>query len=258
MNTPPPSPSLLGQPTPAALPTAPAEAHRLLDLLYDGFYMLLLMRDRHAPLDAATFRERLKDFLQQVDRGARRLQADAEDIYLVKYAFCALVDERVLGAHPSLRQDWERRPLQLELFGEQLAGEHFFDKLEACRQQGAARLQALEVFHLCLLLGFQGRYLLEGTEKLGYLTARLGDEIAHHKGQRAPFAPHWQSPDHIRHQLRHEVPLWVAGALFALAGLVAFMGLRWHLDRATTQDLAGYQQLVRLPAQQAHVTITLP
>ena len=59
--------------------------------------MLLLMRDRHAPLDAATFRERLKDFLQQVDRGARRLQADAEDIYLVKYAFCALVDERDRG-----------------------------------------------------------------------------------------------------------------------------------------------------------------
>ena len=258
MNAPLPSPSLLGQPTPAATPAPPAEAHRLLDLLYDGFYMLLLLRDRHAPVDAATFRNRLKDFLQQIDRGGRRLQADAEDIYLVKYAFCALVDERVLGAHPALRQDWEQRPLQLELFGEQLAGEHFFDKLEACRQQGAARLQALEVFHLCLLMGFQGRYLLEGTEKLGYLTARLGDEIAHHKGQRAPFAPHWQSPDHIRHQLRHEVPLWVAGALFGLAGLVAFMGLRWHLDRSTTQDLAGYQQVVRLPAQQAHVTITLP
>ena len=36
MNTPLPSPSLLGQTTPAALPTAPAEAHRLLDLEWMG------------------------------------------------------------------------------------------------------------------------------------------------------------------------------------------------------------------------------
>jgi type VI secretion system protein ImpK len=32
---------------------------------------------------------------------------------------------------------------------------------------------------------------LEGAEKLNYLTARLGDEIAHLKGKSAGFAPHW-------------------------------------------------------------------
>jgi type VI secretion system protein ImpK len=56
------------------------------------------------------------------------------------------------------------------------------------------RLQALEVFHMCLLLGFQGKYALEGTEKLGYLTARLGDEILHLQGRRSAFAPHWAPP----------------------------------------------------------------
>ncbi len=47
---------------------------------------------------------------------------------------------------------------------------------------------------MCLLLGFEGRYTLDGHEKLSYLTARLGDEIAHMRGtnpvsRRTPNVP---------------------------------------------------------------------
>lgn len=58
-----------------------------------------------------------------------------------------------------------------------------------------------------------GKYLLEGPEKLAYLTARLGDEIAHMKGKRAAFAPHWPLPDQIAHRLKREVPVWAIGAV---------------------------------------------
>jgi type VI secretion system protein ImpK len=154
--------------------------------------------------------------------------------------------------------DANAQPLQLEMFGDQLAGEHFFDRLEQLRAQGAAKVQVLEVFHMCLLLGFQGKYLIEGTEKLGYLTARLGDEIATHKGKRAEFAPHGLAPDRIVHKLRAEAPLWVLGSVLALATLLAFIGLRWMLQRQTQNDLSAYQQVITLPAQSANVTITLP
>ncbi len=240
------------------------EAQCLMDLMVDGFYMLFLLKNRYVPTGADELRGRIRDFLAQVERGAKKLgqagaPADAEHLYLAKYAFCALVDEVVLTTLPSQRDAWARRPLQLELFGEQLAGENFFERLEGLRREGAPRLQVLEVFHMCLLMGFQGKYMLEGgTEKLGYLCDRLGDEIAHLKGQKAAFAPHWQAPDSVMHRLRSEVPLWVAGALFALAGLVAFTGLRWQLGRETAQDLARYDQVVKLPAPTAHVTITLP
>ena len=126
------------------------------------------------------------------------------------------------------------------------------------RAQGARRLQVLEVFHMCLLLGFQGKYLLEGSEKLGYYTARLGDEIAHLKGKRAPFAPHWAAPDKVMHTLRHEVPLWAVASVVALFGLAAFIGLRWQLGRTTQGDLSAYQDVVKLPPRAAHLTITLP
>lgn len=255
------APSLLGNPRPgpaAPRAAAPVEAKTLLDLMYDGFYMLFLLRNRYSPADAESFRARLKDFLSGVDRGARKLGTSAEDVYLAKYAFCALVDERVMMSQSAVRAAWERKPLQLEMFGDQLAGESFFERLEQTRQQGASKLQVLEVFHMCLLMGFQGKYLIEGTEKLGYLTARLGDEIAHLKGRRAEFAPHALPPDRVSHKLRAEVPLWVVASMFALAGLLAFIGLRFALDRQTLGDLAAYAQVIKMPAQTAHVTITLP
>lgn len=240
-------------------PTVPAREPRdLMDLMYDGFYMLFLLRNGAVPAGEPEFRERLRTFLASFERGAQRLQAPAEDQYLSKFAFCALVDETILASRLSIRDAWERKPLQLEYFGEQLAGDRFFEHLEKLRQEGAVRIQVLEVFHMCLLLGFQGRYVLEGSEKLSYLTARVGDEIAQMRGKRAAFAPHWMAPDAIAHKLRREVPLWVIGSVFALMGLLAYLGLLAVLSRQTEGELSRYAQVVKLAPQAANVTITLP
>jgi type VI secretion system protein ImpK len=234
------------------------QAKSLLDLMYDGFYMLFLLKNRHHPQDEATFAVRINRFLDEFEKGAKKLDVSVEDIYAAKYAFCAAVDETVLASQFKIRDAWERRPLQLLVFGEQLAGENFFNRLELLRSQGAPRLQALEVFHLCLLLGFKGKYIIEGPEKLSYLTARLGDEIAIHKGKRAAFSPHWQRPDQVAHALKREVPIWVIGSVFALMGLLAFLGLRAALTKSTESNLQGYSNVVKLAPKSANLTITLP
>ncbi|HSW04176.1 type IVB secretion system protein IcmH/DotU [Aquabacterium sp.] len=234
------------------------DARSLLDLLYDGCYMIFLLKNGQAPTDAAEFRDRLRQFLAGFERGAQRLGLEADNVFLAKFAFCALVDEVILMADFKIRDEWERRPLQIEFFGEQLAGERFFEYLDKLRQGGAPRVQVLEVFHMCLLLGFQGRYLLEGSEKLAYLTARLGEEIAHLRGRRAAFAPHGEAPDRVAHRLKSEVPLWVIGSVFALVAALGFIGLKAMLNRQTAADLVGYDGIVKLAPQAAHVTITLP
>ena len=257
------APSLFGAPSPThaahtASAAAPTEAHSLLDLMYDGFYLLFLLKGKHAPQDADIFRERIKQFLTAFERGATRMNASAEDVYACKYAFCATVDEAVLMSGFKVKEAWQRLPLQVQFFGEQLAGEQFFEKLEELRRQGAPRVQAMEVFHMCLLLGFQGKYLIEGSEKLGYLTARLGDEIARIKGQGAGFAPHWAAPDRIQHQLKNEVPLWVVASVFGLMALLAYTGLRWQLGQHTSESLGQAHHIVQLAPQVANITITLP
>lgn len=238
--------------------TTPREACSLLDLMYDGFYLLFLLKAKHAPLEADVFRERIKQFLTAFERGATKLHATAEDVYACKYAFCATVDEAVLMSGFRAREAWQRLPLQLQFFGEQLAGEQFFEKLEELRRHGLPRVQTLEVFHMCLLLGFQGRYLIEGSEKLNYLTARLGDEVARLKGQGAGFAPHWAAPDKVQNQLKNEVPLWVVGAVFGFLALAGFLGLRWQLTEHTKGSLGELHHIVQMPPQVANITITLP
>nr|WP_255581769.1 type IVB secretion system protein IcmH/DotU [Cupriavidus sp. AU9028] len=257
-------PSLFGDtpagPSGAAPDSGDASRHArtLLDLLYDGFFMLFLLRNGQAPDSADAFRDKVRGFLDEFDRGARRLQVSADDVFDAKYAFCAAIDETILASSFAIRPEWERRPLQLVLFGEQLAGEAFFTRLETLRAQGAPRLQALEVFHMCLLLGFRGKYILEGPEKLAYLTARLGDEIAAIKGKRAPFAPHWPLPDKIAHTLKRETPLWIFGAVFALIALLAFVGVSTVLDGQTAEAMQDYSQVIKLGPRFSHLTISLP
>jgi type VI secretion system protein ImpK len=111
---------------------------------------------------------------------------------------------------------------------------------------------------MCLLLGFQGRYILEGTEKLNYLTSRLGDEIAHMKGRRGGFAPHAERPDQIRHKLRSDLPLWVLYSVFGLICVLGYVGLRTSLGRTSEARMNGYSDVVKMAPRAANLTITLP
>jgi type VI secretion system protein ImpK len=230
----------------------------LVDLMHDGFYLLLLLKNRYTPSDADQFRTQLRRLLDNFERNARFLHASADDIYAAKYAFCAAVDETVLSSTMPIREVWERAPLQLMLFGDQLAGQNFYVKLKEVRHRGEASVQALEVFYMCLLTGFQGKYMLDGKEKLNYLIATLDKEIAHLKGKRAQFAPHAKSPDNIRHLMKADIPMWVVGATLALLGIVTYAGLSWLLAQHTNSGLGGYFDVIKLAPKVANITISLP
>lgn len=230
----------------------------LVELLHDGFYLLLLLKNRYVPGDAEQFSAQLRRLLDNFERQARRLNVSAEDVYAAKYAFCAAVDETILSSEMGIREVWERAPLQLLLFGEQLAGENFYTELEEVRRRGEASVQTLEVFYMCMLTGFQGKYMLDGKEKLNYLIATLDKEIAHLKGKRAPFAPHWKAPDNVKHMIKADVPMWVMGSALAFLGIVTYAGLSWLLARHTNEVLENYFDIVKLAAKVAHITISLP
>lgn len=254
------TPSLFST-VPSARPeesTVECPARSLVDLLYDGFYMLILLHNRSTPKTPEEFSGNIQKFLDQFERSAKKNNFSAEDIFDAKYAFCATVDEAVLTSKLNIREVWERRPLQLVLFGDQLAGEHFFDKLETARNGGASRINALEVFHMCLLVGFAGRYLLEGPEKLKYLTSQLGEQIAHIKGKAAAFAPHWAAPDSISNAIKRDIPLWIIASVLALLGLIAYVGLDWHASSTIQQTLSPFKNIIQLAPRAPTLFITLP
>lgn len=200
------------------------------DLLEDGIYLLFLLRGKNAPSSCAEFNQRIDQYLSTFDRVCKTFNKSADAVMDAKYAFCALLDEIILSSRLSIRDDWEQSPLQLRLFGEHLAGETFFNKLEQLRQDAARNIEQLEVFHACLILGFQGKYLLEGTEKLNYLIAKLGQEIAAVRGPSKGFSPNWQIPFKFNEYVRHELPLWLYYALLAVGAIALFLVLQWLLS----------------------------
>lgn len=159
--------------------------------MHDGFYLIFLIRNQYVPADPQRFREKILDLLNRFEQQAKKLQFSADDIHDAKYAFCALIDETIVTqqdpSYFNLQNSWLISPLQLSLFGSQLAGYQFFEILEQLRSRGKERLAALEVFHYCLLLGFQGKYRIESIESLNHLVARVGDEIDYLKGKKWLF-----------------------------------------------------------------------
>lgn len=209
----------------------PAGSPTLRDLLEDGVYLLFLLKEGHPPGHAAEFNDKLDPFLGQFERNARNFGKSPEAITQSKFAFCALIDEIILSSSFELRDEWERMPLQLRLFGEHLAGESFFNRLEALRLDPNKNLELLEVFYTCLLLGFQGKYLLEGKEKLDYLKQKLAQEIQQARGGKAEFAPNWRLPQRFQAYLRHELPIWLYLALLAVVGIVIYGSYRLLLSQ---------------------------
>jgi type VI secretion system protein ImpK len=133
-----------------------------LALLYQGLLtgIVRMQAGRQRITDGEAFRRRTKSALQDVEREATAAGYDGEDIRDTHFAIVAFLDSVVLHSNDPARAEWERRTLQEELFGQAVAGVVFFEKLERFRaRRDSERLaDILEVYLLCMLLGFEGRY----------------------------------------------------------------------------------------------------
>ena len=102
----------------------------------------------------ATCEHRLNDFVTR----AQRAGYGHETIDAARYAFVALIDERILASNLPVRAAWLDNPLQLRLYDSFAAGEEFFTRMDKFRApRDAERADGLEVFHCCLALGFRGK-----------------------------------------------------------------------------------------------------
>ena len=140
----------------------PAGFSENLALFYQGLLtgvVRLQGQRQHIP-DSEAFRRRTKATLQEVERAAAASGYDPQDIQDTHFAVVAFLDSVVLNSKDPVRAEWERRPLQEELFGKADAGIVFFEKLDRfCSRRDSEQLgDILEVYLLCLLLGFEGRY----------------------------------------------------------------------------------------------------
>ena len=180
----------------------------------------LVMPLRAGGGDAPTdLREQILDGFDMFERMAFERQINTADVQQAKFAVAAFIDESVMASSWPHRMEWMGNPLQLQLFGEHLGGEVFFVRLGELRQRGEQSLDVLELYYVCLQLGFEGVYKLRGLEQLMALQVDLRSQIDGHRGVPDPrLAPQGQPREHLFSRVGREVPYWVIGAV-----TVAFM-----------------------------------
>lgn len=129
------------------------------------------------PIDAESLRGKIKYAINQFERAAQEQSVDMETIARSKYALIAFIDELVIQGGGEVSHRWAMYPLQLEFFGQNTAGQRFFLQLDELRLQGETFIDALEIYYLCLTLGFEGQFRAYERSDLLKLTQELMNQI---------------------------------------------------------------------------------
>lgn len=171
-------------------------------------------------------RPKIAGMLDDFEKRAERYRFNHKVIQVSKFALAAFVDETVLTNNFPLRNEWEKNPLQLEYFGEQLAGNKFFEKLEAMLKQMEVTRDAVEVYYFCMLLGFKGRYAVYEQDKLLAIMQATANALVK-AGKIVPveLSPHWLANDQPVPPEKKGMPIWAKIGAFGGLGLAIIVYL---------------------------------
>lgn len=221
--------------TEAVMQGAVAATHEkptLKDLVQDFISMALIVRRGRQVTSVDAFEASVDSFFKTLEHDARSADYSVDEVKDTQYALCAFLDESVLRSGENvLRNHFELQPLQFRYFGVHLAGEGFFEKIESLRSDVKANLDVLEVYHLCLALGFEGKFSLGQKDQLRYLANTLGQDIARYRKTPKALSPDWALPDQVSQMLRHEVPVWLYLVLIGLLCVAVYLTLDWLLGK---------------------------
>ncbi|HEV2493958.1 MAG TPA: DotU family type IV/VI secretion system protein [Terriglobia bacterium] len=228
----PPSRSVQAEP-------APRRSDNLALVFQELFTVIVRLRsNRQAVADAEAFRNAMRGALKRAEQDALTRGYNSDDVRLAAFALVAFLDESVLNSRKPVFEDWSRKPMQEELFGGHMAGEVFFQTLERLlgRRDSRELADLLEVFELCLLLGFKGRYSISGPEALRGIRDAVAEKIGRIRGPLGRLSPGW-APDPVAP--RYTDP-WIRRLLFAgvaclVLAVVLFVGFKFSLSSGISE-----------------------
>jgi type VI secretion system protein ImpK len=170
-----------------------ARSSENLAFLYQGLLTIIvrLQAGREQIPEAQSFRARVKKLLLDAEREAKRVGYEADDIKDASLAVVAFLDSVVLHSSEAGHAEWVRQSLADELLEVANAGEVFFDKLDELRGRRNSQdlADVLEVYALCLLLGFEGRYSERQRGELSSVKDKVRRRLEEIEGKPEQLSP---------------------------------------------------------------------
>jgi type VI secretion system protein ImpK len=229
-----------------ALPSTRGRARmeNSLDALAAPVFELVLQLRAGQVKPSNDLRRHVDEMVKHLEERGRELRYSDEQRKSVKFALAAFVDETMLTSDFPMRDIWEKNPLQLEYFGEHLAGVKFFERLEEMFKQPEENGEVIEIYYLCLLLGFKGQYNIYFEEQLKGIIKNTAEQLRRiNRLTDNELSPHWKAADQPEPPSDSSLPLWakmgggVGVTLVVLIFLVLYVLLRSDVTSAKQQLL---------------------
>jgi type VI secretion system protein ImpK len=225
---------------------APGRSENLALVLQELITAAVRLRSgRQQVSDAEVFRRQVLQAVQVADRTAREKGYAGDDIRLAIFAVVAFLDETILNLRQPVFGEWVRKPLQEELFGRHLAGEAFFENLDGilARREAEVVADLLEVYQICILLGYLGKYSITGKGELRSLIAQIHDKIQRIRKTGSEISPSWRPPAGAAAAppdpwAKRVLIAFVASLVLAI-GLFAIYTMSLSSGVSSARDLAG-------------------
>jgi len=193
---------------------------KLSDLSSECLILILQLRSTDEYGDADVLKTRVYEMFERFESNARKFAIDNEKTRMAKFALVAFLDETIISSSWSLKEAWLSDPVQIKLFETFNAGEEFFNFLNELSQRTGANKEVLEVYYLCLSLGFKGKYQLQSPENLRKIIDDLNLEL-HPETYRDidSISPNGKPGQSFVQTVRSGLPLWV----YPLGALIVFV-----------------------------------
>ena len=198
--------------------------------------LMIKLRTTMQHANVPDLHKRLTNEIKTFESKTRNAGIASDSVIAARYLLCSVIDEVVLNTPWGASSGWSQHSL-LSLFHQETSGgEKCFLILQRMLETPGTHLDILELFYICLSLGFQGKYrvVARGNEQIEQIRDNLYQTIENHRPVAAPeLSPHWEGAVKPKRGMTNFIPLWVFASV-VMAGLVlTYSGFRYWLYEST-------------------------
>lgn len=199
--------------------------------------------------DPAGLHRQLLARVKEFETAAQASGVPQQKVIAARYVLCTFIDEVAAATPWGTSGTWAEHNLLQEFHDERDGGEKAFKLLERLGEDVAANLDVLELFYVCIALGFEGRYRSKtnGRAQLDAISARLVDVLrpADSKQTSRTLSLRWTGVSLQRSRALSVLPVWAVVAVGAVIVLGAYLFLNARLN---TLSRPAFRQIAAVPA----------
>ncbi|MDC0662903.1 type IVB secretion system protein IcmH/DotU [Marinobacter sp. SS21] len=195
--------------------------NRLIDAANPLLGLVIRVRRLAAFQQVAALYQQVVEEIAELDRTLLEQGYERPVLVAYRYVLCAFIDEAVLGTDWGAHSVWSQQSLLSRFHNETWGGEKVFAILSRMEREPERYRDMLELIHLCLCLGFEGRYkvMANGREEYEQIIRGLQERLLSEAGE-SVLEPLTQPLSHVapaRNRFRSGLPVWGIGSLFVVA-----------------------------------------